>query len=122
MQPDSAKRDAAAVIDILIACRKIAAFAGEKELTELGTDELIQSAVLYQLLVVGEAAKRLSRSCSAQHPEIPWSQMARMRDRLIHGYDVVRMDVVWAVVRVELPPVVERLRAMLKELGFDEPT
>ena len=54
-----------------------------------------QLAVRHQIMVIGETVKRLSDSFRAAHPEIPWSEIAGMRDRLIHEYDNVDRDMVW---------------------------
>jgi uncharacterized protein with HEPN domain len=121
MQPDPLKRDAGAVLDILVACRKIESFMGGRNLESFRADDLIQSAVLFQLLVMGEAAKRVTPALSTRHREVPWSKMAGMRDRLIHGHDVVRLEVVWTVIALELPAVSERLRVIPRDLGFEPP-
>ena len=56
---------------------------------QFAADERTWSAVLYQISVIGEAVKRLSESFRAQHPSMPWPQMAGMRKKVIHGYDAV---------------------------------
>ena len=55
-------------------------------------DPKTQSAVLHQLMILGEAAKRISKEFAQNHPEIPWSLIARIRDRLIHMYDDVDLQ------------------------------
>ncbi len=69
MPPDPRKRDAGAVLDILCACRKIESFAGGKNLQSFRTDDLIQSAVLFQLLIMGEAAKRITAALPLATPK-----------------------------------------------------
>ena len=59
---------------------------------------LAQAAVLHELLVLGEAAKRLSAAFREEHPDVPWKAIAGMRDRLLHGYDDVDLDLVWKTV------------------------
>ena len=58
-------------------------------------DEKSQSAVIHQLLVMGEAAKRLSPEFRSKHPHLPWKMMAGMLDKLVHEYDDVDLDEVW---------------------------
>jgi uncharacterized protein with HEPN domain len=59
--------------------------------------------------VLGEAAKRLSPELRARHPDIPWRAIAGMRDRLVHGYDDVDLDLVWKTVSEDLPALIARL-------------
>jgi len=68
-------------------------------------DELIQDAVLRNLEVIGEAAKRLDDDYRAAHPEIPWRAMAGLRDVLIHQYQGVDIPKVWGIVKKDLPPL-----------------
>ncbi len=72
------------------------------------------SAVLYQLTVVGEAVKRLSKDFRAQHSEIPWGLMAGMRDNLIHGYDLVDWDEVWKTATTDVPDLLSKLKPLVK--------
>jgi uncharacterized protein with HEPN domain len=65
-------------------------------------DELIQTWVVHHLEIIGEAAKGLSEPYRAARPEVPWSAVARMRDRLIHGYWDVDLEAVWQVVERDL--------------------
>lgn len=66
-------------------------------------DYKTQSAVLHQLMVIGEAVKRLSVEFRDDHPVVPWSLIAGMRDKLIHGYDIVDLDEVWRTAEVDVP-------------------
>ena len=78
-------------------------------------DPKTQSSVLYQLLVVGEAVKRLSTEFREQHPAIPWSLMAGMRDHLIHAYDTVDWDEVWTTVTRDIPILLAQLKPLLPQ-------
>lgn len=82
------RRDEATLLDIAKAARLVMTFTQGMAKEEFLNDLKTQSAVLYQLLVLGEAVKRLSREFRAQYPDIPWSLIAGMRDHLIHGYDI----------------------------------
>jgi uncharacterized protein with HEPN domain len=65
-------------------------------------DELIQTWVVHHLEIIGEAAKGLPESYRAARSQVPWSAVARMRDRLIHGYWDVDVEAVWQVVERDL--------------------
>jgi uncharacterized protein with HEPN domain len=76
-------------------------------------DYKTQSAVLYQLIVMGEAVKRLSIEFRTQHAEIPWSLIAGMRDHLIHGYDIVDWDEVWKTATSDVPDLLAKIVPLL---------
>ena len=74
-----------------------------------------QDAVIRNLEIIGEAAKNISESTRGRYPEIPWKQIAGMRDRLIHQYFGVNIDVVWNVVRKDLEGLIIQLSGVGKK-------
>lgn len=72
-------------------------------------DDMMQSAVVHELEVIGEATKALTRGFRDAHPEIPWKAMAGLRDVLIHEYDVIDADEVWQVVDADIPALKREL-------------
>lgn len=102
-------RDDETLEDICNAIDRVAVFISGMGKSEFLEDEKTQSAVLHQLLVIGEAVKRLSEAFRKAKPVVPWKQLAGMRDRLIHGYDDVDLDEVWKTVATELPGIRARL-------------
>jgi len=111
-------RDNASLLDIFNAGQQALQFARELTREQLELDDLRQSAILYQIVIIGEATKRLSREFRSQHPRIPWKRIAGLRDILIHQYDYVDIDVIWAVIQQEIP----ELLAMIAPLLPEEPT
>jgi uncharacterized protein with HEPN domain len=79
-------------------------------------DELICDAVLRNFEVIGEAAKRLDDSYRASHPEIPWRAIAGLRDVLIHQYEGVDLEKVWAIVEKDLPGLKQSIAGLLPPL------
>jgi uncharacterized protein with HEPN domain len=108
-------RDDAALLDIAAAARAILVFIQDLREDEFLKDLKTRSAVLYQIIVIGEATKRLSFEMRHQHPEIPWSSIAGMRDRLVHGYDVVDWREVWRTARADVPELLSKLEGFLTE-------
>jgi uncharacterized protein with HEPN domain len=106
------KRDDAAVLDVLRAARLARSFVSEMTRESFEADVKTQSAVLHQLLVIGEAAKRVAEEFRAQHAHIPWRAMAGMRDRVIHAYDDVDLDEVWKTLTADLPTLIPLLEAI----------
>ena len=91
-------RDEAHVLDILKAAHLAIEFRGTADKEAFLADAKTQSAVLHQLLVIGEAVKRLSPEFREVHPGVPWKLLAGTRDKLIHFYEGVDLEEVWKMV------------------------
>ena len=72
-----------------------------------------QSSVLHQLVIMGEAVKRLSADFRARNPQVPWALMAGMRDKLIHSYDIVDLEEVWQTANRDVPELLHWLEPRL---------
>jgi uncharacterized protein with HEPN domain len=79
----------------------------------LDEDPTLQRAVVRSLDVIGEATKRVPAEIREAHPQVQWRSMARMRDRLVHDYFGVDLDIVWDVLQHKIPPLREELRRIL---------
>lgn len=99
--------------DMLEAISHVLEFASEGRAAFM-KDKRSQHAVLRNLQVMGEAAKRVSSDMRARHPEIPWSLMARTRDKLIHDYAGVDLHIVWTIIESQLPVLRAQLTSILK--------
>ena len=80
---------------------------------EIAADRKLQLALTRLIEIVGEAATRVSQETRLRHPEIPWPEMVGMRNRLIHGYDMVDWAVLQSTIAVDLPQLVTQLEAIL---------
>ncbi len=83
-------------------------------------DKRTQQAVILSLVIIGEAAAKLLQSYGdfvIRHPEMPWSSMKGMRNRLAHGYFDINLEVVWETVTNALPSLIERMPAVLEDAG-----
>jgi uncharacterized protein with HEPN domain len=78
--------------------------------------DLIQDAVARNFEILGEITKRLEKSFTDQHPEIPWRQMAAFRDVIIHDYEDLQLQIVWKTITDELPKLQTQLQAILESL------
>ena len=88
---------------ILATISKIEDFMKEISRLDFDGNVMIQDAVIRNIEIIGEATKKISKLFTQSHQEIPWSEMAGMRDKLIHDYLDVDLDVVWKTVEVDLP-------------------
>jgi uncharacterized protein with HEPN domain len=107
------QRNLAHLLDIAHACRAVASFIAGYSESDFAESDLLRSAVARKIEIIGEATRRVSEKFRSAHPEIPWRQMAGMRDRLIHGYGDVDWSKVWTVAAQELPPLEATLSALL---------
>ena len=108
-------RDLASLQDIIIAAELITSFIVGLKRETFGENLLIQSAVVRQIEIIGEATKRLSEEMRQQHTDIPWKQMAGMRDILIHAYDSVDPDEVWNAASRDLPRICQQIQAIVAD-------
>lgn len=96
--------------------RQACEMARGRKRSDLESDRMLQLALTRLVEIVGEATSRVSISTREKHPEIPWSDIVGMRNRLIHGYDVVDLDLLWDTVETDLPSLIAQLEAIFKEL------
>lgn len=102
--------DSITVLDVIRAGETAVSFVAGMDLARFVSDEKTQSAVIYQLMVMGEAVKRLSEAFRDAHPAVPFKEIAGMRDVLIHWYDEVKLDLVYKTVTVDVPAAIAALR------------
>ena len=102
-------RDSESLIDIENAIKRILRYVNGIGQSELKVNDEKLSAILYQITIIGEATKRLSQTFRAQHPEIPWREMAKMRDVIVHKYDQLDFDIIWDVVQNKLPELLDNI-------------
>jgi uncharacterized protein with HEPN domain len=88
-------------------------FKGQADKAEFLANLKTQSAIVHQLLIVGEAVKRLSPEFRTAHPEAPWKLIAGTRDKLIHFYEGVDLEEVWKMVTVNLPQLIRWMEPLV---------
>jgi uncharacterized protein with HEPN domain len=110
------RRDEATLLDIAKAARLTIEFTRGMDRSAFLGDVKTQSAVLHQLLILGEAAKRLSNDFRSSHPEVPWPLVAGMRDKLIHEYHEVDLHEVWRTTQRDIPDLLRIIDPLLSGL------
>lgn len=106
-------RDDAALLDMAKAARLVSDFTQGMHQAEFQIDLKTQSAVLYQIAILGEAVKRLSQNFRNQYPQIPWTAIAGMRDKLIHDYEGVDIQRVWFTIKTSIPDFLKAIEPLL---------
>lgn len=104
------------VADILTAIQEVEDFTRGMEYEAFAADKKTVNAVVRSLEVMGEAAKRVPDAARLQYPDVPWKRMTGMRDKLIHEYSGVDLEIVWTVVKTELPPVKPLIDQVLQDM------
>ncbi|MEJ2596763.1 MAG: DUF86 domain-containing protein [Anaerolineales bacterium] len=101
--------------DILDSMDKAEILLENVDFKQFETDFRINFAVVRALEIIGEAAKRIPDTVREEYPAIPWRGMAGMRDRIIHGYDTVDLQIVWDVVKKDIPLIKPQIRQILTD-------
>ena len=90
---------------------------GSQSMEELRDNRMLQLALVQLIEIVGEAASRVPIEFREANPSIPWQLAADMRNKLIHGYDVVEYAIVYDTVKEDLPPLVQQLETLLPDVS-----
>jgi uncharacterized protein with HEPN domain len=110
--------DETRVRHMLSAARRAIDLLRERERSDLDDDDVLALAVVRLLEILGEASRAISADLRAGYPHIPWQQMVGTRNRVIHAYFNVDLDIVWGIVRQELPVLVRDLEEMMAREGW----
>lgn len=116
---DLNERDASRLRDMLENARLARQFMQGKTQTDLNADILLAYAVVRALEVIGEAANRVTAETRAGLPDVEWSNIVGMRNRIIHVYDNVNYAIVWNVIQEKLTPLIAALLPILRPIYPD---
>jgi uncharacterized protein with HEPN domain len=106
------KDDLAYIEHILDCIRKINEYSNGMSLKEFKTNEMAQDAIIRNIEIIGEASKKISQDTKQTYYNIPWKEIAGMRDKLIHDYLGVDVSVVWKTIEEDIPA----LERFIKEI------
>jgi uncharacterized protein with HEPN domain len=112
-------RDNAYLLDMLLAARKVQKFTQDVNWKQFQSDEVLQNAVMRQIQIIGEAARKVSPKFKQAHPGIPWQGIIGMRNRLVHEYFRINADRVWEVIEKDLPALIPLIEPLIPP---DEPS
>jgi uncharacterized protein with HEPN domain len=98
---------------MLAYARETVELMANRKRVDLDKDRALGSAIVRCLEIVGEAAGRIPVAVRRRYPTIPWPQIIGMRNRPVHGYDIVDYDIVWSTVTQDLPPPIDELKKLV---------
>lgn len=108
------KDDLAYIEHILLSIAKIKEYTNNLSRSDFENNEMIQDAVIRNIEIIGEATKKISENLKSSYLEIPWREMVGMRDKLIHDYMGIDLEVVWKTIEVDIP----ELYALVKKIDL----
>ena len=114
------QRDLVLVAEMIAAAEKAVEIVGVLDAASLEADQLRRDALLSNMTVLGEAATQISEATRSAHPDVPWRPPAQLRNRIVHGYWEVDLDIVVATVRHQIPPLIAQLQAIENASGADD--
>jgi len=95
--------------------REAVGLVQDLKFVDLHNQRVLCLALIQLCQIVGEAATRVTKETLATHPEIPWAKITSLRNRLIHGYDVIDYDIFWRIITIDLPALIPPLEIILQE-------
>ena len=103
--------------DILICMEKIQSYLNGLTYEQFADDSKTQDAIIRNIEIIGEASKHLSDTIKSRHNHIPWKEIAGTRDRLIHGYFGVNIDIIWEIATIDIPKLKAQTEKIKNESG-----
>ena len=100
---------------ILDHAREAVSMASSKTREDLDSDRKLNLALVRLLEVIGEAASRTTAEDRGRCPQVPWSEIVGLRNRLVHGYDSVDFDILWKIVNDDLPPLIAAIERIVPD-------
>lgn len=109
------RRDDLYLVDIVLAARRIAGWLQGVDQARWAQDDMLRDAVVYQLMIIGEAASSLTDDARASMPQVPWRDVRAFRNIAVHRYFAVDWDVVWDVAHRDAPETAALVERILRE-------
>jgi uncharacterized protein with HEPN domain len=107
------KRDPLVLLeDIMLAIQKIGRYTSQMDHDAFLTDELVIDGVARNLEIIGEAARQLPEEFRRNHTEVPWTQIAGLRNRIVHDYFGLDLEIIWEIIQHDLPELEKQIRTL----------
>ena len=102
--------------DILDCIKKIEEYIGQMDCKDLKGDSKTADAIIRNLEIIGEASKNIPDPIKGQYSDVPWLDMADLRNRVAHGYFEINLEVVWNIIKGEIPKLKEQMKYILERV------
>ena len=99
---------------MLEAAREVVSFSQNETRDSLDIKRMLTLSIVKDLEIIGEAASKVTKKCREETPQIPWQNIVSMRNRLIHAYFDINLDIVWTTVIEDLPPLIAELEKIVE--------
>lgn len=109
------RNDDALLLDILIASRKVQKFTESLTRDSFSVSDLVQSAVIREIQVIGEAARLISDETKNDNTQIDWSAISGMRNRVVHEYFNIDLDIVWDTIQIDIPLLIQQIEPLVPQ-------
>ena len=111
------KEDLPLIEHILDSIAAIESFSKNMKKEKLISSRLKQSAIVREIEIIGEAVKNISKNLKNKHPEIEWKEIVGTRDKMIHHYFGVDLNIIWNIIKINIPDLKEKIAKIKKELN-----
>ena len=108
------------LLDIRECIEKIEEYMDDINKEQFFEETKVQDAILRRIEIIGEAAKNTPAEFRKTHSDVPWSKMARTRDRMIHAYFGINLERVWVIVKDDLPDLKKKIKIILDDIEKPE--
>jgi uncharacterized protein with HEPN domain len=98
---------------MLAAATEAMSFARNQTRKSLDTNRMLTLSIIKELEIIGEAAAKVTEECRVNCPQIPWASIISMRNRLIHAYFDINLDILWQTINEDLPPLIDELEKII---------
>ena len=106
-------KDEARLADILLGCQEASEYVKGVTYEEFLKDSKLQRALCMVLEIIGEAARAVSPECKAAHPQVPWGSIVGLRNRIVHEYFRLDLQIIWNIVQNDIPSLLAVVRPLV---------
>jgi len=114
----SKRGDREFILDMLIACNQILKYTKDFNFNKFCKTSMVIDAVIRNIEILGEATKRVSKEMRNKYPEVKWQKIAKTRDRIIHFYFGVKLEIVWDIITRHVPALKKQLEGIIEREGW----